>query len=214
MSTVYLSLYTKIRKNDTIYKDKVGGKMARKIKILFSLSAFCIILGLVLNFTTSFKQDKQEVAKRMKVINSTYELFKENTTEFSNTRDNLYDNVFSELYFETLNITIPNCLEELQKYENVLNQVETEAKRLQKNCQDIYFPSSDVNTKCKTSLEKYEEMVNYFVNDITQVNQNIEEYNKYNQENQTGIAPVQKYNTTKKYIDFNKDSEYTGKEDF
>ena len=41
-----------------------------------------------------------------------------------------------------------------------------------------------------------------------------EEYNKYNQENQTGIAPVQKYNTTKKYIDFNKDSEYTGKEDF
>ena len=188
--------------------------MARKIKILFSLSAFCIILGLVLNFTTSFKQDKQEVAKRMKVINSTYELFKENTTEFSNTRDNLYDNVFSELYFETLNITIPNCLEELQKYENVLNQVETEAKRLQKNCQDIYFPSSDVNTKCQTSLEKYEEMVNYFVNDITQVNQNIEEYNKYNQENQTGIAPVQKYNTTKKYIDFNKDSEYTGKEDF
>ena len=99
MSTGRLSLYTKSRKNDTIYKDKVGGRMAKRIKVLFSLSAFCIILGVILNFTTSFKQDKQEVAKRMKVINSTYELFKENTTEFSNTRDNLYDNVFSELYY-------------------------------------------------------------------------------------------------------------------
>ena len=188
--------------------------MPKRIKVLFSLSAFCIVLGLVLNFTTSLKHDKEEVASRMKTINAAYEVFKKETEQFSTTRDNLYDNVFSELYFETLNQTIPGCLEELQKYENVLNQVEVEAKALQENCQDIYFPSSDINTKCKTSLEKYEEMVNYFVNDITQVNQNIEEYNKYNQENQTGIAPVQKYNTTKKYIDFNKDSEYTGKEDF
>ena len=32
--------------------------------------------------------------------------------------------------------------------------------------------------------------------------------------NNTGIAPLQKYNTTKKYIDFNEDKEYSGKEDF
>ena len=57
-------------------------------------------------------------------------------------------------------------------------------------------------------------MVNYFVNDVTQVNNNIEEFNKYNNENNTGIAPLQKYNTTKKYIDFNDDKEYTGKEEF
>ena len=85
---------------------------------------------------------------------------------------------------------------------------------MKNNCENIYFPSSDVNTKCKTATETYEEMVNYFINDITQVNQNIEDYNKYNQENNTKIAPVQKYNTTKKYIDFNDDNEYSGKEEF
>lgn len=188
--------------------------MTKRIKILFSLSAFCIVLGLILNFTVNFKLDKEEVAARMTVINATYELFKQNTREFSTTRDNLYDNVFSELYFETLNETIPNCLEELQKYEIVLDQVGKDAEKLKNNCENIYFPSSDVNTKCKTATETYEEMVNYFINDITQVNQNIEDYNKYNQENNTGIAPVQKYNTTKKYIDFNDDNEYSGKEEF
>ena len=57
-------------------------------------------------------------------------------------------------------------------------------------------------------------MVNYFINDVTQVNKNIEEFNKYNQENNTGVTLLQKYNTTKKYIDFNNDKEYAGKEDF
>lgn len=188
--------------------------MTKRIKILFSLSAFCIVLGLILSFTVNFKLDKEEVAARMNIINATYELFKQNTQEFSTTRDNLYDNVFSELYFETLNETIPNCLEELQKYEIVLDQVGKDAEKLKNNCENIYFPSSDVNTKCKTATETYEEMVNYFINDITQVNQNIEDYNKYNQENNTKIAPVQKYNTTKKYIDFNDDNEYSGKEEF
>lgn len=188
--------------------------MPKRIKILFSLSAFCIVLGLVLNFSTSLKHDKEEVASRMKTINATYEVFKRETEQFSTTRDNLYDNVFSELYFETLNLTIPGCLEELQKYEMVLDEVGKEAETLKNNCEDIYFPSSDVNTKCKTATSTYEEMFNYFINDITQVNQNIEEYNKYNQENETGIAPVQKYNTTKEYIDFNEDKKYTGKEEF
>ena len=42
-------------------------------------------------------------------------------------------------------------------------------------------------------IKSNEEMVNYFMNDIVQVNQNIEEYNKYNEENGTGIPPIQKY---------------------
>ena len=92
--------------------------------------------------------------------------------------------------------------------------MEKTVQELKENCNGIYFPESQTNNKCQTYATSYEEMVNYFINDITQVNQNIEEYNKYNQENATGIPPISKYSTTKDYIDFNGDKEYAGKEDF
>lgn len=188
--------------------------MTKQIKILCSLGVFLIIAGLIANFTMSFHEDKEEVAKRMKEVDKSYEIFKREATIFSNTRDDLYDNVFAELYFETLNLSINNCLTALEEYEKKLDEMGKIAEELKESCQDIYFPESTTNTKCQTYALSYEEMVNYFMNDITQVNQNIEEYNQYNEENQTGIAPIPKYSTTKKYIDFNNDKEYAGKEDF
>ena len=65
--------------------------MTRKIKVLFCLGFLLIILGIITNFTMSFSQDKEEVAKRMKVVNSTYEIFKKEAQDFSTTRDNLYN---------------------------------------------------------------------------------------------------------------------------
>lgn len=188
--------------------------MTKSVKILFSLGVFLITLGLITNFTMNFNADKEEVSKRMQTVDKTYEVFKREASDFSNTRDNLYDNTFTELYFETLNLSINNCLIELEKYEKKLDEMGQIAEKLKKNCQDIYFPEADTNNKCQTYALSYEEMVNYFMNDIIQVNQNIEEYNKYNVENATGIAPIQKYNTTKNYIDFNNDKKYAGKEDF
>jgi len=188
--------------------------MKKQIIILSTLGTVLIIVGLVLNFGVGLKQDKKEVNERMNKINTTYEQFRKDTETFSNTRDYIYDNVFSELYFETLNQNITICLQELQKYEETLDVIEPIASNLKKNCANLYFPDSTINTKCQTYANSYEEMVNYFVNDVIQVNNNIEEYNKYQQTNQTGIAPLQKYNTTKKYIDFNEDKKYAGKEDF
>ena len=210
----HLFLWTNKTKNVMIIKDRIGGKVVKSAKILLIVGITLTITGLITNFTFSLKQDKQEVKERMKIVNSTYEIFKKDAKEFSTTRDNLYDNVFSELYFETLNLTINNCLMELQKYEQKLDELTPIANKLKKNCKDIYFPTSDTNTKCQTYATAYEEMVNYFVNDVKQVNDNIEKYNEYNIENNTQIAPLQKYNTTKKYIDFNEDKEYSGKEDF
>ena len=188
--------------------------MKKQVTILSGLGVLFIILGIVTNFTMNLKHDKQEVNARMKSINNTYEIFKKNTKSFSDTRDYLYDSIFSELYFDTLNESIPTCLTELQKYEKVLDQVGNNAIKIREKCEGIYFPESNINTKCKAAILSYEEMVNYFINDVTQVNKNIEEFNKYNQENNTGVTLLQKYNTTKKYIDFNNDKEYAGKEDF
>ena len=147
--------------------------MTKQVKILFSLGIFLIIAGLITNFTMSFSADKEEVSKRMKKVDKTYEIFKREASNFSATRDNLYDNVFAELYFETLNLSINNCLIELEKYEQKLDEMAKIAEELKESCGDIYFPEADTNNKCQTYALSYEEMVNYFMNDIVQVNQNI-----------------------------------------
>ena len=185
------------------------------VKILIAILVILIIAAGVILACKIMKDKNKEttaVTEENKVLTAAVE--EKKVQKFNTTRDDLYNNVFSQLYFETLNQTITNCLQELQNYETQLDKVENSAKKLQKNCENIYFPSADVNTKCKTYATSYEEIVNYFINDIKQVNDNIEEYNNYNQENKTGIAPIQKYNTTKDYIDFNQDKEYAGKEDF
>ena len=75
--------------------------MTKQVKILASVGFLFIILGLITNFTTSFTQDKEEVSKRMNIVNSSYEIFKQEANDFSTTRDNIYNNIFSNIFFET-----------------------------------------------------------------------------------------------------------------
>lgn len=188
--------------------------MTKQVKILFISGTLLLTIGLITNFTMNLRLDKEEVKKRMDVVNDTYEQFRQEAKTLNTTRDSLYENEFSNLYFETLNSTINPCLLKLQTYEQELDKVTILAEKLEKSCENIYFPEKEANTKCQVFATSYEEMMNYFINDIKQVNNYIEEYNTYNEENQTGVAPISKYNTTKQYIDFNKDKEYIGKEDF
>ena len=131
--------------------------------------------------------------------------------------NNFVDDVFDDMFPFTGNYTTANydLMKTDVKDAGDHYELEMEMPGVEKeNCKDVYFPNADTNTKCQTYAITYEEMVNSVINDIKQVNQNIEDYNKYNEENNTGIPPIQKYNTTKKYIDFNNDKEYAGKEDF
>lgn len=185
----------------------------KKVKILGTVGILLIVAGVITNFMNSLKTDKEEIHRRMEVITSSYEVFKQDATTFSQVRDDLYINVFSEIYYETLKDNITVYFEKLKEYENTLDQVEKEALTLNENCKGIYYPEAEINTKCSAFSKSYEEMVNYFVNDVNQVNKNIDEYNKYQTENITGNVLLEKYHTTKKYIDFNQDKEYAGKEE-
>lgn len=185
----------------------------KKVKILATVGVALITIGVVTNFVMNLKSDKKEVNHRMEIITGAYEIFKTNANNFSQLRDDLYTDVFSEIYYETLKENIEIYKTKLKEYETTLEQVEKEALTLEKNCQGIYYPEASINTKCTTFAKSYEEMVNYFVNDVMQVNKNIEEYNKYQTENATGNILLEKYSTTKKYIDFNKDKKYEGKEE-
>ena len=74
----------------------------------------------------------------------------------------------------------------------------------------IYFCGS--MTCGREKQENYEQVINYFVSDIKTYNKNVISYNNYQATLGTGLSVI-KYNTNKKYIDYNNDGKYDGKEE-
>ena len=79
-------------------------------------------------------------------------------------------------------------------------------------CDDVYYPESSINNKCINYKSIYEQVVNYFVTDINIYNKNIVNYNNYQASLGSGLL-LKSYDTNKKFIDYNKDGSYDGKED-
>ena len=79
--------------------------------------------------------------------------------------------------------------------------------KLNKLCDDVYYPDSNTNNKCSNYKVIYEQVVNYFVSDIANYNKNVKQCNKSITDNKISI-----YKTNKKYIDYNNDKKYDGKD--
>ena len=100
----------------------------------------------------------------------------------------------------------------LSNYENLVDELEKNTNNLNKLCDDAYYPESKINNICLNYKSIYEQVINYFVSDIKTYNKNVVSYNNYQATLATGLSVI-KYNTNKKYIDYNNDGKYDGKEE-
>ena len=57
----------------------------------------------------------------------------------------------------------------------------------------------------------YEQVINYFVLDVDDYNENVKKYNEY-QITISSTSSIKEYSTNKKYIDYNGDKTFEGKE--
>ena len=178
---------------------------------MMTLSFILIVSGGVSSFVLGLKQDKEEIYKRINEVNDEFEVFSTNTSVFENARDELYNIVLSNVYYDTMYDEDKKVKNELSNYENLVDELTKNTKKLDKLCDDVYYPDSKVNTKCSNYKSIYEQVVNYFISDIKVYNDNVLKYNEYQKENNSDLR-ISKYKTNKKYIDYNKDKNYDGKE--
>lgn len=179
---------------------------------LMTLSFVMIISGGVSSFVINLKADKEETYNRMNDVSNTFEVFSTNTSIFENYRDELYNTVLSNVYYDSLFLEDTNIKNKLSNYENLVDQLKKNTLILNKLCDDIYYPKSDINNKCHNYKSIYEQVVNYFVSDINVYNKNVVKYNEYQRNNGSSYS-IEKYNTKKSFIDYNKDNKFDGKED-
>lgn len=186
-------------------------KHKKLVIIIMTISFILIISGGVSLFVLGLQEDRNAVYNRITDVNNEFETFSTNTTIFEEKRDELYNNILTNMYYETMKQEDQKVKEELSKYEKLVDVLTKNAKSMDKLCTDVYYPDSKVNTKCVNYKSIYEQVVNYFISDINVYNKNVKEYNKEQNDNKDKM--IEEYKTNKKYIDYNNDKTYDGKEE-
>ena len=176
--------------------------------ILFIIGFILLISGGVASFLFSLKEDRALTLERMVVVNDEFEEFSTSTTAFEAYRDELYNNVLSSLFYDTLGADDANIKNVLSNYEAMVDALEKKADSLNNLCADVYYPDSSVNSKCNNYKAIFEQVNNFFVGDINVYNKNIDSYNAY----VAGWgAPLAHYESKRDYVDYNDDKAFDGK---
>lgn len=182
----------------------------KKISIvLFTLGFVFIISGSFSMFLQGLRDDKQQILNRMDDVGDEFEVFSTNTSVFEEYRDNLYDEVLEGILCDNLKNNNKDISNKLSNYEHLVDELDSNVLKLSKLCDDVYYPDSETNKKCLNYKIIYEQAVNYFVNDIKVYNDSVGKCNK----EFTDGSKIGKYKTNKKYIDYNNDKKYDGKEE-
>lgn len=179
---------------------------------LLSFGLVLIFSGAVSIFILNLRADQATVLKRMGSVSDDFEEFSTEVSIFEEERDKLYTEVLSNLYYDNMYFTAEPVKERFDKYENLVKSIDKKRTSLDNLCSDVYYPDSNVNSKCINYKSIYEQVVNYFVTDINFYNKSVDDYNTY-------IKPVndkltiKKYDTKFKFIDYNSDGKMDGSEE-
>ncbi len=179
--------------------------------LLMTFSFVLIVSGGVSSFVSGLKADRKEISKRVHKVEDVFESFSTNTSVFETERDNLYTKVFENLYYDTMYQEDHNTKNKLSNYEHLVDELTNNMNDLSKLCEGVYYPDSATNSKCVNYKTIYEQVINYFVTDIEYYNDLVDKYNNY-EESLNTLLRIRKYATDKKYIDFNQDNQYDGRE--
>ena len=187
----------------------------KHILILVLLGILSIVIGLTLMFITNIKEDQQQLNNNISKINKDYAGFKKDIEEVNKTRDELHKNILDTVYYESFESSENEYKKALYNYEKTVTDISKNYANLKGYCEvGIYYSSSDANSKCNVFNLGYEQLINTFVDDINMYNNNVKKYNNWLDEQQnTTSKKLEGYKTKKTYIDYNKDGEYSGKED-
>ena len=187
----------------------------KKVIVIFLLGMISLITGFILLFISNLKRDQKEMNDRISIIIKQYDKFSSELEKANTTRDELHNDFLDTIYYDTFEKNDTSYKNRLLEYEEAVTKISKDNKTLKEYCNsNIYYSSSDANSKCSAFNLAYEQMVNSFVDDINKYNSNITKYNSWlDEQGNTVSLKLEKYKTKKTYIDFNKDGDYSGKEE-
>lgn len=162
-------------------------------------------------FAKNVREDQELTKEKMKEINKAYKEFNSGVMAFAAKREELYS-FLENTYLEDIANNYQNWNLYIDSYEKTIKEVEKNSSVLKESC-FIKFASVEVNSNCTNFIANYEAAMNYYITDIKNYNKIVKEYNTWAEANSKEKLEKGKLVVHKKYIDFDKDGEYFGKEE-
>ncbi len=186
--------------------------MKKKIISILIVVMFLSLFAFgVYKFVSSFKEDQALTTAKMKQILNYYDKFNISVLNFAEARDYFYEQR-QQTFIEEFSRNVEGWNILIENYEKKITEVEKNSKFLKKNCQ-VKFADPNVSSKCTIFKSTYEGAMNYFISDIKNYNKNVEEYNEWAKNNNKLQLNKGNLVVYKKYIDFDNDKQYFGKEE-
>lgn len=187
--------------------------MKRQYIRLFSflIGITFILSGVIFFFVNNYKQDKKaKIEAEIKLadeISEVYETFYNKEKELSTYRDETINEVkdFSSYYTE-MPKGYDDIIPLLEKYEELLTEIENGSSFLQEKC-TVRYSVLDANDKCDAYYINLEKSINIFVGDIEYFNGIIKNYNEWTEIENKSLIATDHYDTlelftAKKYTDY------------
>ena len=85
----------------------------KHLGIMIFIGFLLIVIGVISYVIINYNNDQAEVKKRMHVVREYYEEFKTDVESFNKIRDNIYSEVLSDTYYQTLKDNDANYKEKM-----------------------------------------------------------------------------------------------------
>lgn len=186
-------------------------KRNKHLGIMILIGFLLIVIGIISYVIINYNDDQAEVKKRMDIVLNTYDTFKSDVDSFNTIRDNIYNEVLQDMYYETLKNNDTRFKELFNSYKKSLEVVDKDYKKIEDKCINVLHPNADVNNKCEAMIVGYEEVVNTYISDVESYNKNITSYNSFLKETNSTDVSLEEIKLERDYLDVNGDREYNGK---
>ena len=183
----------------------------KHLGIMIFIGFLLIIIGIISYVVINYNSDQAEVKKRMDEVRASYKTFKTDVDAFNSIRDNIYNEVMQDMYYQMLKDNDARYKELYKSYSDSLEKIDKDYDGVKDKCINVLHPLSDVNNKCEAIVSSYEEVVNIYVSDVNSYNSLIDSYNKWLSDNNSTDTKLEKIKLDRDYLDINGDREYNGK---
>lgn len=187
-------------------------KKNKKYYIMIIISIFMIISGGISSLIIGLKQDRKETYARMEEVNVSNDEYSKMIIAFEDARDVLYEDILTKLTYDNMISLQKFIITNLSNYEAGVDEIEKQYKKIDKLCNNVYYPDSSINTICNSYNTTFEQVNNYFVSDIDTYNKMVDNYNNYIKKTNPNLV-VEKYKATRKIKDIDDDGEIVGKDE-
>ena len=184
------------------------------VGLILALAFILIVVGIILYLVLTYQDNQNEVKKRMETVTSLYTDFKEHVDAFNDKRNEVYQTVMQDMYYQTLQEKDAEFKALYTSYEETIDVINDDYDQLRDKCINVLYPDVSVNNKCEAIVAGYEEVVNTYISDVNSYNALIDSYNEWlNDNNSSSDTKLEKIKLDRDYLDINGDREYNGRKD-